>query len=82
MTNRHRSYCFVDFSSKDLGERVLEEYNKRDFMRRQIKIKPGSPVLEEVDSICSHAMVLKVGTNEDILPFMVLQSSGIGRIHP
>ena len=41
MTGRNPSYCFVDFANKDLAERVMEEYNGREFMRRPLKVKPG-----------------------------------------
>jgi RNA recognition motif-containing protein len=41
MTGRNPSYCFVDFKSKDLAERVMEEYNGVDFLRRPLKVKPG-----------------------------------------
>ena len=41
MTGRNPSYCFVDFESKDLAERVMEEYNGLDFMRRPLKVKSG-----------------------------------------
>ena len=41
MTGRNPSYCFVDFKSKEVAERVMEEYDGRDFLRRQLKVKPG-----------------------------------------
>ena len=41
MTGRNPSYCFVDFVSKDVAERVMVEYNGREFMRRPLKVKPG-----------------------------------------
>jgi RNA recognition motif-containing protein len=41
MTGRNPSYCFVDFTSKDLAERMMGEFNGRDFMRRPLKVKPG-----------------------------------------
>ena len=41
MTGRNPSYCFVDFKSKELAERVMEEYNGVDFLRRPLKVKPG-----------------------------------------
>jgi RNA recognition motif-containing protein len=41
MTGRNPSYCFVDFSTKELAERAMVEYNGRDFLRRPLKVKPG-----------------------------------------
>ncbi|RFU31515.1 hypothetical protein B7463_g4821, partial [Scytalidium lignicola] len=41
MTGRNPSYCFIDFESKELAERVMAEYNGRDFMRRPLKVRPG-----------------------------------------
>ncbi|EPQ66643.1 Bgt-4618 [Blumeria graminis f. sp. tritici] len=41
MTGRNPSYCFVDFVSKELAMQVMAEYNGRDFMRRELKVKPG-----------------------------------------
>lgn len=41
MTGRNPSYCFVDFTTKDLAERVMEEYDGREFLRRPLKVKPG-----------------------------------------
>jgi RNA recognition motif-containing protein len=41
MTGRNPSYCFVDSKSKELAERVMEEYNGVDFLRRPLKVKPG-----------------------------------------
>jgi RNA recognition motif-containing protein len=41
MTGRNPSYCFVDFTTKEMAERVMDEYDGRDFMRRPLKVKPG-----------------------------------------
>jgi RNA recognition motif-containing protein len=41
MTGRNPSYCFVDFKTKEEAERVMQEYDGRDFMRRPLKVKPG-----------------------------------------
>jgi RNA recognition motif-containing protein len=41
MTGRNPSYCFVDFTSKELAQRVMQEYNGQDFLRRPLKVKPG-----------------------------------------
>jgi RNA recognition motif-containing protein len=38
---RNPSYCFIDFTSKELAQRVMEEYNGRDFLRRPLKVKLG-----------------------------------------
>lgn len=41
MTGRNPSYCFVDFKTKVMAERVMEEYNGREFMRRALRVKLG-----------------------------------------
>ncbi|CZR58767.1 related to single-stranded DNA binding protein [Phialocephala subalpina] len=41
MTGRNPSYCFVDFISSKLANRVMEEYNSQMFMGRPLKVKPG-----------------------------------------
>jgi len=41
MTGRNASYCFVDFTSKDLADKVMEEYNNHELLGRPVKIKPG-----------------------------------------
>ncbi|CZT02815.1 hypothetical protein WAI453_012106 [Rhynchosporium graminicola] len=41
MTGRNPSYCFIDFTTRDMAERVIQEYNGRTFMRRPLKVKPG-----------------------------------------
>jgi RNA recognition motif-containing protein len=41
MTGRNPSYCFVDFTTREMAERVMDEYDGRDFMRRPLKVKPG-----------------------------------------
>lgn len=41
MTGRNPSYCFVDFKTKETAEKVMEEFDGRDFMRRPLKVKPG-----------------------------------------
>ncbi len=41
MTGWNPSYCFVDFTSRELADRVMEEYNGRDFLRRTLKVKSG-----------------------------------------
>jgi RNA recognition motif-containing protein len=41
MTGRNPSYCFVDFKTKEMAERVMEEYDGRDFQHRPLKVKPG-----------------------------------------
>jgi RNA recognition motif-containing protein len=41
MTGRNPSYCFVDFTSRDLANRVMQEYDGRDFLRRALKVKLG-----------------------------------------
>lgn len=41
MTGRNPSYCFVDFKTKHLAERAMEEYNGQEYLRRPLKVKPG-----------------------------------------
>jgi RNA recognition motif-containing protein len=41
MTGRNPSYCFVDFTTKELADTAMVEYDGRDFMRRPLKVKPG-----------------------------------------
>ncbi|KAH8805825.1 hypothetical protein F5884DRAFT_460712 [Xylogone sp. PMI_703] len=41
MTGRNPSYCFIDFASKELADRVMTKYDGRDFMRRPLKVRPG-----------------------------------------
>jgi len=56
MTGRNPSYCFVDFTSKELAERVMEEYDGRTFLRRPLKVKPGVKYvgLGHPSSVLSH----------------------------
>jgi RNA recognition motif-containing protein len=41
LTGRNPSYCFIDFTSSDLAQSVMEEYSGKDFMGRALKVKPG-----------------------------------------
>ena len=41
MTGCNPSYCFIDLTTRELAERVMEEYNGADFLRRPLKVKPG-----------------------------------------
>ncbi|TVY44041.1 Multiple RNA-binding domain-containing protein [Lachnellula subtilissima] len=41
MTGRNPSYCFVDFTSKESAAEAMKNYNRKTFMRRPLKVKPG-----------------------------------------
>lgn len=41
MTGRNPSYCFIDFNSKELAEKVMAEYDGREFLHRPLKVRPG-----------------------------------------
>jgi RNA recognition motif-containing protein len=41
MTGRNPSYCFVDFTTKELAETAMVEYDGKEFLRRPLKVKPG-----------------------------------------
>lgn len=41
MTRRNPSYCFVDFTSKELADTAMVEYDGKEFMRRPLKVRPG-----------------------------------------
>ena len=41
MTGRNPSYCFVDFTTREFAEQVMQEYNGQDFLRRPLKVKPS-----------------------------------------
>jgi hypothetical protein len=42
MTGRNPSYCFIDFATKNLAERVILEYHVQDFMRRKLKVNAAA----------------------------------------
>lgn len=41
LTGRNPSYCFVDFKSADLAQRVIEQFSGQVFMGRPLKVRPG-----------------------------------------
>ncbi|KAH7323998.1 hypothetical protein BKA65DRAFT_481779 [Rhexocercosporidium sp. MPI-PUGE-AT-0058] len=41
MTGRNPSYCFVDFRTREMAGAVMQEDNGREFLRRNLKVKPG-----------------------------------------
>jgi RNA recognition motif-containing protein len=56
LTGRNPSYCFIDFTSSDLAQSVMEKYSGRDIMGRALKVKPG---VRSTTSASRQAMIEK-----------------------
>jgi RNA recognition motif-containing protein len=56
LTGRNPSYCFIDFTSSDLAQSVMEGYSGRDIMGRALKVKPG---VRSTTSASRQAMIEK-----------------------
>jgi len=41
LTGRNPSYCFIDFSSNEVAQNVMDEFTGKVFMGRPLKVKPG-----------------------------------------
>ncbi|PQE33751.1 hypothetical protein CJF32_00009981 [Rutstroemia sp. NJR-2017a WRK4] len=41
ITRRNPGYCFVTFTSKELADQALEEFDGKEFRNRALRVKPG-----------------------------------------
>lgn len=41
MTSRNPGYCFVDFTTKELADQVMKEFDSQTILGRPVKVKPG-----------------------------------------